>query len=1157
MSLVLRSRISVAVLTALLSTGVAAQVDGFHTAKQINGPVPAPPKNLPGPSVQGFYAASHWGSGSLLAPTGNVTAYLGRAYATANRTPAAVPSNNPNPCDSDGDPILPATGTKVENYPLFALPGEMGLTYVLYYNGGSWTDNIFYSLDTNCNANPPEIGACKQTTLHRPDGSSLVFAGGPGATSYTSKGVSTLTRDSVTGDYTLQDEDATTQVYSSSGSLRSIKNASGIGWLIETNSDKTSKTVTHTSGKSFSIRYESKSVSPFLEVASVIDPGGNVYMIENPRAPTLSSIAYPGSPATVVTFKYLSFASPPYGSRLSEVQYNGVPYAYTTYDTNAKITGTAFDNARYRWATGTYLGDGSEKVSISYYADNAGKQSATITNPLGHQFTKNYDINGNLTLISNNAVQTCGATVSGRTYDISGHLSAEVDNNGNTHSYMYATNGQLQTETEAYGTAVARTTDYVWDTDRRLNRLFSVTIRGWKKTAYTYNAQNRLASVATTNLSETGNANQTLTTTYSYTLYGNGMVQTMTVTRPSSNGGDKDIYTYDAFGNLASLSNGLGQATIYSNYNGLGEAGRVVGPNGDVTDYTYDARGRIQTRTTYPNGVATTWRYTYDGFGLLYTLTSPDGQVTTWNRNPSTKRVSTITHNDKDGTSTERFEYNLNGDVTKRTVMRGSVVGLVETTSYDNLGRVYQKIGQNGQSLTYAYDGNGNPLSITNAAGHATGYQYDALNRVTQSTEHGGASPAMPAVAPTISVPPNSTSGAYSISWNSISGAATYLLQEQVNGSNWTTLQNGASINWTANNKTSNAYGYRVQACNVTGCGPWSNVGSIKVAIPTAPTSVPALAAPSSNVLGAYTVSWTAVADTSSYILQEQTNGGGWVALQNSASLSWSTSSKGSATYGYRAQACNAVGCGPWSNVSAVVVTLPSIPAVPAAPATPANNATGNYTVSWSPVGGATTYALLGVLNGNWVGLQNSAATSWNAVSQTNGNYGYAVAACNVSGCSAYSPGSSTVVTIPVPIAINGNTYTSARRLTSDSGNQAIGFDITNGNTWALYKTKPGDSHVVIVSGAVPAGAATVKYTWMDAGTPAGVADAMGGVVNPAGSPVAVGSNPRSQYTTGTFNWNTTDRGHQYYLRVDFYNASGISVSSSSALLVTQVLGGQ
>jgi YD repeat-containing protein len=215
------------------------------------------------------------------------------------------------------------------------------------------------------------------------------------------------------------------------------------------------------------------------------------------------------------------------------------------------------------------------------------------------------------------------------------------------------------------------------------------------------------------------------------------MVKTMTVTQPSPSGSDHTTYAYDSYGNLTSVTDGLGHVATYSGYNGLGEVGKVVGPNGDETDYTYDARGRVATKTTHPNGGTATWTYAYDGFGLLAKVTAPDGEVITWSRDAE-QRVKTITHNDKDGTSTESFSYDPNNDVTKDVIARGGDKGKSTSYAYDGLGRIYQVKGSNGQVLTYAYDGNGNVLSVTDALGHKTSYAYDALNRVIGVTDATG-----------------------------------------------------------------------------------------------------------------------------------------------------------------------------------------------------------------------------------------------------------------------------------------------------------------------------------------------------------------------------------------------------------------------------------
>jgi len=929
----------------------------------------------------------------------NVPGYIipNKAYTSVNLSPTANSNQDKSDCDGQGgDPVIFGTGTKVETVTDFAVPGEMGLKFQRIYNSSAtnpfittahWKTSFDYMLDVLCGGQD----RCAHVTLIRPDGSTVQFLGAPDRANatFTEQGGSGLATlyENADYSYTLHDEDGSVQVYSEIGQIQSITSATGVGWTyaysFDPGTSSNTTRVTHTNGQSVSITMSGAAVNGVLYM-SVTDPSGNVYSYQLNSAGDYTQATLPGSPATVYNYKYDNQA------RLTEIDINGAPYAYTTYNASG-------------YANATYLADGSQQTSI-VYTTNATGVVATITNPLGHVATNQYDNLHRLTSVTGTAVVTCGSTTSARNYDANSNLSGTSDNNGVVHTYSYAANGQLQTETEAYGTSVARTTDYVWDPNVQLNRVRSTTIEGWSKTAYTFNAQNRLASKAVTNLSGTGTANQTLTTTYGYTLYGNGMVHTMSVTHPSPNNSNTDIYTYDALGNLTSLANGLGQTTTYSNYNGLGQAGRVVGPNGETIDFSYDARGRIATKTTYPNGSPATWTYAYDGYGLPYTLTGPDGQVTTWNRD-ARLWVSNVTHNDKDGTSTESFSYDVNGDVIQHTVTRGSTTALSETIHYDALGRVYQKLGQNGESLTYTYDGNGNVLSTTDAVGHVVSYQYDALNRATRITESGGTSPS----APTLTSPGTSTSGGFTVSWTTIPQAVTYNLQEQVNSGAWSTVSSSAAINWSTSGRPNGTYGYQVRACYTGGCGPWSTISTTTVLY--APGSAPTITTPANNTNGSYTVSWTGVATATSYNLQEQVNGGGWAAVQSSGASTWGASGKGNGTYGYRVQACNSSGCGPWSSTGNTTVLLP-----PGAPtlSTPINNTNGSYTVSWTTVSTATSYTLQEQVNGGaWNNVQSSAGISWGASGKANGTYGYRVQACNVSGCSGWSGVGNTTVLFP------------------------------------------------------------------------------------------------------------------------------------------------
>jgi RHS repeat-associated protein len=724
-----------------------------------------------------------YGSGGAITFSGGGRSFFNGRDFSFNNPKSATADKNKNKVKCQGyaaDPVEVDDGAKILSIPLFSLPGEMGLKYTLYYQsvtGSSiwdynpWRSSIDYDLDLYCGVTNPNI-ACSEVTYYRPDGSSISFSGNHASYGNFPEigggGLATLVHNT-NGTWTLHDEDSNTLTFDTNGYFTSIKDVSGVGWTISSSattngvpltappvhpcdvpglhpmcvdpnppppSDNTTKTttvVTHTDGQSYTIVSTITNNTTYMTGSvTVTDPAGNQYsyVLSWYQAPgggglwsyDLSSLTFPGTPATTMSFSYTGA-----DQLLSGVAYNGAAYWATNYNSDNEVSS---DGAA----------DGTERTSI-VYATSTGGMVATITNPLGLTTKNTYttDAQGNYLLasVSNSAVQGCGATTNSLAWDGNDNLKSTVDNDGVTHTYSYAANGQLQTETEAAGTAVARKADYVWDPDAQLNRLSSVTVEGETKTSYTYNAQNRIASVTRTNLTGIGTANQALTTSYAYTLYGNGMVETLTVTQPSPSGSDHTTYAYDSHGNLSSVTDGLGHATTYSGYNALGEVGKIVGPNGDETDYTYDARGRVASKTTHPNGTTATWTYGYDGFGLLATVTAPDGEVTTWTRDAE-QRVKTITHNDKDGTSTETFAYDADNDITSDVIARGSDVGKSTSYVYNALGKVYQVKGSHGQVLTYGYDGNGNVLSVTDALGHKTSYAYDALNRRIGATNAAG-----------------------------------------------------------------------------------------------------------------------------------------------------------------------------------------------------------------------------------------------------------------------------------------------------------------------------------------------------------------------------------------------------------------------------------
>jgi YD repeat-containing protein len=1051
-----------------------------------------------------WYDDGGGGSGHAAGPDGNIGPRGGGAvHTSANKASAAQKKNDPNPCPGrKGDPVILSSGAKVETITDFAQPGEMGLTFERYYNSrfscvgtnspcsasvGTWTTNLDYKLDVICyyqstGGNPDRPIRCGPVVFTRPDGSSLSFqsttaffgttGGAPVPGPFTAAGTATLT-DNGNGTYTLRDEDAQALTFDNQGNLLSIKDPSGIGWTL-THPDGNTTIVTHTNGTSFKVALVAGSGGTYgsAKQINVTDPAGGVYVYQstvgvwdsftNPvsHIGVVSSETLPGSPSTTVSYKYLpdNAVTGSYG-QLTEVDYNGVAHDVTTYDSAGR-------------ANMTSLADGSEKTSM-VYGSNATGPTVTVTSPLNHVSVYQFNSAGLLVSIAGQASEGCAATYASNAYDTNGFMQSSTDNNGNVTQYTYDASGLLQKKVEASGAPVQRTTDYVWDTVPGTDRLLSVTVEGWSKTAYTYDAQNLMASEVVTDLSR--GANQSLATTYTRTLYGNGLVNTLTVTSPS--GSNAEVVTYDTLGRVTSVADGLGHTTTYGNYNGLGEAGHVVGPNGDVTDVAYDARGRVQTRTTYPNGAAATWAYGYDGFGLPASELTPAGETISWNRDAE-MRVINVVRNDKDGTSTESFGYDANGDVTSHAVSRNGSTSLSQTLVYDALGRVYQRLGTHGQKVTYGYDGNGNVVSVTDAAGHTVSNEYDALNRLIRTTSSGGASPPIPGVAPTLSAPANSSNGSYSVSWSTVSGTTNYMLQEQVNGSGWSTAQTGGSTSFALSSQASGTYGYRVIACNVTGCSPWSSIATVYVTQITGNIEgVPIDGSGNASVVG-----WACSTGLAQSITVDLYVGGpygtgtfigSYTANQGSEPAVASACHVSSGSYRYSIPLSTTVrsqyvgqtiyiyGISPIGsdnlllNNSGSFIVPVNEPAGAPTLSVPAANGTGSYTVSWSAVTGATSYTLQEQVNsGAWATVQNSAGTSWATSGKSNGSYGYRVQACNSSGCNTWSNVASVTVLLPpaapasisVPATSSGSftvTWSASATATSYTLQQSV-----NGGGW-------------------------------------------------------------------------------------------------------------
>jgi YD repeat-containing protein len=214
--------------------------------------------------------------------------------------------------------------------------------------------------------------------------------------------------------------------------------------------------------------------------------------------------------------------------------------------------------------------------------------------------------------------------------------------------------------------------------------------------------------------------------TWSWTY--NSAGQVLTVTDPV---GHMTRYAYDAMGDLARITNALGQVTLFSSYDADGRPLTMRDPNGLVTTLTYNFRGQVTSKTE-GQWVTT---YAYDAAGQLIKLTRPDRSFFTFTYDAAHRLTGVA---DALG---NRIAYTL--DLTSNRTLEqvfGAASNLARTRSYayDPVNRLSQAIGALGQTTSYAYDTNGNLTGVTDPLGHATGAIYDPLNRLTGTTDPNG-----------------------------------------------------------------------------------------------------------------------------------------------------------------------------------------------------------------------------------------------------------------------------------------------------------------------------------------------------------------------------------------------------------------------------------
>jgi RHS repeat-associated protein len=173
-------------------------------------------------------------------------------------------------------------------------------------------------------------------------------------------------------------------------------------------------------------------------------------------------------------------------------------------------------------------------------------------------------------------------------------------------------------------------------------------------------------------------------------------------------GGACREYSYNPYGKITAERDELGHVTRYEYADGLHLISRRINADGSQVKYRYDNVRLLLTEIE--NEVGETYRLDYHANGLIQQEIGFDGQRTA-------------------------YVYDLNGNLREKTEHGDDGSQLTTRYQRDHAGRLVRKTLPDGNKVDYAYDRQGNLLSVDD--GHwALAYEYDQQKRLT--AEHQG-----------------------------------------------------------------------------------------------------------------------------------------------------------------------------------------------------------------------------------------------------------------------------------------------------------------------------------------------------------------------------------------------------------------------------------
>jgi RHS repeat-associated protein len=173
-------------------------------------------------------------------------------------------------------------------------------------------------------------------------------------------------------------------------------------------------------------------------------------------------------------------------------------------------------------------------------------------------------------------------------------------------------------------------------------------------------------------------------------------------------GGASRAFTYNPYGRVTAERDELGRVTRYEYADGLHLVSRRINPDGSQLRYRYDNSRLLLTEIENERGEH--YHLDYHANGLIQQETGFDGRRTA-------------------------YEYDLNGQLLKKTEFGDDGSELVTEYQRDAAGRLLVKTLANGEEIHYSYDALGRLVNVDDG-NWPLAYEYDLQDRLI--TEHQG-----------------------------------------------------------------------------------------------------------------------------------------------------------------------------------------------------------------------------------------------------------------------------------------------------------------------------------------------------------------------------------------------------------------------------------